>query len=156
MRERLLAIAAVAALGGACASVRPMTQADREQASREAMEKAPGTVLTEGQVSKLDLDRTFICEVEPQVGSHIPRYQCRSLRRVERERAAARSFVFDPSGNSTASRGAIPAETSSPGTAAQDLMATNGNKVVKDERPPAASGNHGTPAPDQDPRFPPL
>ncbi|HEY8209799.1 MAG TPA: hypothetical protein VIG99_20065 [Myxococcaceae bacterium] len=155
MPARFLAIAAIA-LSGACASVRPMTQSDREKASREVMEKPSGTVLTEGEVSKLDLDRTFICENEAQVGSHIPRYQCRSLRRVERERAAARGFVFDPSGNTTASRGAIPAETSSPGTTAQDLMATNGNKVVKqDERPPAPS-TRTAPAADQDPRFPPL
>jgi hypothetical protein len=155
MRARLLTIAAVAALGGACASVRPMTQNDREQASREAVQKAPGTILTEGQVSKMDLDRTFICEVATQVGSHIPRYQCRSLRRVERERSEALSFIYDPSGTGTASRSIMPGESSSAGTAAKDLIATNGNKVVQDEHPPETNTG-GTPSPDQDPRFPPL
>lgn len=160
MRARRLAAAALAVLGGACANVRPMTQADREQASVKVMEKPHGTVLTEGELSKLDLDRTFVCEVEAQVGSHIPRYQCRSLRRVERERAEALGFVFDGSGNMYASSGGLPHEPSGT-TAAAALMATNGNKAVKEERPNAADPRsepspESEPTANQDPRFPPL
>src|SRR4051812_47056865 len=123
MRAPLLAIAAVAALGGACASVHPLTQADREQASRALTQKPNGTVLTAGEVAKLDLDHTFICDTETRVGSHIPTYQCRSLRRVEREQAAARGFVWD---NGEGIKGCIPAEASSSSTDPKGLMATNG------------------------------
>src|SRR5262245_23483221 len=117
MRARLLAAATLAVLGGACANMRPMTQADREQASRQVMEKPHGTILTAGELSKLDLDRTFVCEFGAQVGSHIPRYQCRSLRRVERERAVAQDFVGDGTGGFG---GVVPQESSSPGTTAKD------------------------------------
>ena len=150
MRARLLAAAALAVLGGACANMRSMTQADREQASRQAMEKPHGTILTAGELSKLDLDRTFICEVQAQVGSHIPRYQCRSLRRVERESAVAMDFVGD---GSSGFGGTVPQESSSPGTTATDLTATKGGKVIKNDRPQEAADK---PALDQDPRFPPL
>ena len=153
MTFRVLIAAALAALFGACASVRPMTQNDREATSRKVAEKATGTVLTEGELFQMDLDRTFVCEVQPQVGSHIPRYQCRSLRRVAREREVARAFAFND--GQGASKGAMPAETASTNASliARELMATNRSKVVKEER---AANGRSLPTPDQDPRFPPL
>ncbi len=150
---RILAAVAVAALGGACASVRPMTQTDREAASRQAAEQVPGTVITEGQLYRMDLDRTFVCGVEPSVGSHIPRYQCRSLRRVVRERDAAKAFAY--SEGTVGGRGYLPGETAAThsSTAAKDWwMATYQSKKVKDPDRAAAA----LPSPDQDPRFPPL
>jgi hypothetical protein len=146
MRAPLLAIASIAALSGACAAVKPLTQVDRDQATRAVAEKPNGTVLTEGEISKLDLDSTFICETAAQVGSHIPRYQCRSLRRVERERASARGFMFDPEGTV---KGCIPAELPPATISVKEQMASQ--KVVKSERPAQEQD-----AADQDPRFPPL
>jgi hypothetical protein len=147
MRAPLLAIAAAAALGGACASVHPITREERIAASRALQDKPAGTVLTAGEVDKLDLDHTYLCDTETRVGSHIPTYQCRTLRRVERERAAARGFVWDNAGEGV--RGCLPPEgpTSDP---AKDLLANGGSKVVK--TPPAAAEDGA----EQDPRFPPL
>jgi len=147
MRAPLLAIALVAALSGACASVHPMTQEDRLQASRALQEKPAGTVLTAGEIDKLDLDHTYVCETETRVGSHIPTYQCRSLRRVERERAAARGFIWDNGGDGI--RGCLPVEgsTSDP---ASDLLANGSKKSVKT---PAKAQEDSA---EQDPRFPPL
>lgn len=148
---RILAVVAVAALSGACASMRPMTQDDRQTASRKMAEKEQGTVITEGELTRMDLDRTFVCGTEAQAGSHIPRYQCRSLRRVVREREVAGAFVDGPG----TTKGWVPAETASTNASsvANDLMATNRSKLVKEERA-AAAGR--LPTPDQDPRFPPL
>jgi hypothetical protein len=151
---RILTVAAVAALGGACASVRPMTQVDREAASRQMAQKQTGTVVTEGQLFQMDLDRTFVCGVEPQVGSHIPRYQCRSLRRVTREREAAKGFTL--SEGTSGNRGFLPGETAATNSslAIRDLVATRGAKLVKDGDPAAPART--LPSADQDPRFPPL
>ncbi|HYV49716.1 MAG TPA: hypothetical protein VFA20_32890 [Myxococcaceae bacterium] len=148
MRAPLLAIALVAALSGACASVHSMTREDRVQASLALQEKPAGTVLTAGEIDKLDLDHTYVCETETRVGSHIPTYQCRTLRRVERERAAARGFVWDNAGEGGI-HGCIPPEgpTSDP---AKDLLANGRSKAVK--TPPKAQEDSA----EQDPRFPPL
>jgi hypothetical protein len=83
---RIIIAAAVTALSLGCASLRSMTQSQREAASRRVAMKMEGTVVTEGELFQMDMDRTFVCGTEPQVGSHIPRYQCRTLRRVVRER----------------------------------------------------------------------
>lgn len=147
MRALLLAVAAVAALSGACASVHPMTHEERLAASRALQEKPDGTVLTAGEVDKLDLDHTYICDTETRVGSHIPTYQCRTLRRVERERAAARGFIWDNSGEGL--RGCLPPEGRT-GDPAKDLLANGGSKVAKN--PPDAAEDSS----EQDPRFPPL
>jgi len=149
MRAPFIAIAIVAALGGAsCASVHPITREDRLEASRALQGKPAGTVLTAGEVSRLDLDHTYVCETELRVGSHIPTYQCRTLRRVERERAAARGFIWDNAGEGV--RGCLPPEgpTSDP---ARDVIANSGARVVKNP-PPTAKEESA----EQDPRFPPL
>jgi hypothetical protein len=147
MRAPLLAVALVAALSGACASVHPITHEERMQASRALQDKPTGTILTAGEIDRLDLDHTYICDTEMRVGSHIPTYQCRTLRREERERAAARCFLWDNSAE--AIRGCIPPEGST-ADPSKDLLANGGSKVVK--TPPAPPQDSA----EQDPRFPPL
>jgi len=145
MGVRPFTATAMAALVVACGAVRPLTQADRENASRAAQEKAPGAILTEAEISKMDLDRTFVCEFGLQVGSHIPHYQCRSLRRIEREREVAHAYVSDEPGG--ALRGNLPSEVPN----------AKESSVLRATLTAAADGGTPTaPAPNQDPRFPPL
>jgi hypothetical protein len=145
MRAPCFAVALAATLSGACASVHSMTQEDRIAASRALQDKPVGTVLTAGQVDQLDLDHTYICETEARVGSHIPTYQCRTLRRVQRERSVAMSFIAENLGEG---RTGVPPEGTT-GDPAKDLLA-NGRTKASVAPPQKSDGA------DQDPRFPPL
>jgi len=153
MHGRLLTAAALAVLAGACAGVGPirsLTQADREEASRKAAGK-PGAFITEAELEKMDLDRTFICEVQAPIGSRIPRYQCRSLRRVQRERDIAAAWS---QAHSNAPTVVIPAELAPSADSLQDLLATQGAKIVGKDQPKPRDGQ--LPTADDDPRYPGL
>jgi len=153
---RLIIAAAVTALGLGCGSLRSTTRGEREAASRRVAMKMEGSVVTEGELFQMDMDRTFVCGTEAQVGSHIPRYQCRTLRRVVRERELAADVMFaDRTGGVARS---LPGEMGSvqPVTVTKAKMATPGSRVVKKEDRAEDGGGGSLPSTDQDPRFPPL
>jgi len=175
---RILIAAAVTALGLGCGSLRSTTRGEREAASRRVAMKMEGSVVTEGELFQMDMDRTFVCGTEPQVGSHIPRYQCRTLRRVVRQRESAAGYVL---ANAGAAGGHLPGERApligssaarAMGAGAAAMVTTTGSKttgstapgstapgsrvVKKEDRPEDSGGGDSLPSTDQDPRFPPL
>ncbi|HVE82643.1 MAG TPA: hypothetical protein VND93_07335 [Myxococcales bacterium] len=78
---RIACVLAVGALLG-CTG---LTREQRVANSVAASKLQPGTMLTDAQISQMDKDNTYICEERARTGSHIPRRQCRTLRRAERE-----------------------------------------------------------------------
>lgn len=149
---RTLILAAVVALCGACAQARPLPQDDRAAASRRLLaEKQDGDFLTEAELARMDMDRTFLCETEPPTGSRIPRYQCRSLRRVLRERETAQAIA---QGSSERASFHISIEAGSNSSVTADLLAASKGKIKKEAD--AGAPPRPLPTPDQDPRFPPL
>ncbi|HYV47624.1 MAG TPA: hypothetical protein VFA20_22350 [Myxococcaceae bacterium] len=80
---RWLCVALVFA--SAACGVKSITRADRVAASIAASKMKDGTVLTDAQVAMLDQDQTYECHREMELGSHIPKLTCRTLRRIEND-----------------------------------------------------------------------
>lgn len=162
----LSAAAAVALVAAACGAlpIKSTTQEDRVATSRRVAEREKGSVVSEAELDQMDLDSTYVCETESVVGSHLKRYQCRTLRRVQRERDMARAYL---EGTMTPLPPAMPPqqpdEAVAAGGAGGDQAGTSTtieNLLRGSKTRQISRGDGGTPAPGApaslDPRYPPL